>query len=533
MIAVLDGLAGLGGLRGPAVLGGLARLGQPLPESPDPITRPGIDWWALGPVLALVGGALLLMLLTSFVRRRPFPGLYALVTVISAGTAIGLSVPLWERVTDTDRGPFATLDGAIGVDGFSVFATVIIAAGVILAALLADGYLRREDLEGVEPYALLLLSASGGVVMAQANDLIVLFLGLEVLSIAVYVLAAMHARRVTSQEAGLKYFILGAFASAFLLYGIALIYGGTGTTNLATIMGLFSENLLTNDGLVLAGLALVLVGLAFKVSAVPFHFWTPDVYQGAPTPMVAWMASGVKVAGFAGMLRVLVLGFQSYAVDWQPMVYAIAVATLLVGSVLAVVQTNVKRMLAYSSISHAGYVLVGVQAATNDGVQGALFYLAAYTFMVAGTFGVATLVGRKGDGRHSLEDYKGLGRSRPALALTLTVFLFAQAGVPLTSGFFAKFYVITAAVDAGSVWLALVAMLAAVIAAFLYLRIVATMYMGDADEDVAAAAAGITVPPGAAIALALCLLVTVGVGVWPGAISGVAHDAIPTLVALG
>jgi NADH-quinone oxidoreductase subunit N len=411
---------------------------------------------------------------------------------------------------------------------------VVIAAGVILAALLADGYLRREELEGVEPYALLLLSASGGVVMAQANDLIVLFLGLEVLSIAVYVLAAMHARRVTSQEAGLKYFILGAFASAFLLYGIALIYGGTGTTNLATIMGLFSENLLTNDGLVLAGLGLVVVGLGFKVSAVPFHFWTPDVYQGAPTPMVAWMASGVKVAGFAGLLRVLVVGFQSYAVDWQPLLYGLAVATLLVGSVLAVVQTNVKRMLAYSSISHAGYVLVAVQAASDDGVQAALFYLAAYTFMVAGTFGVATLVGRKGDGRHALEDYKGLGQTRPALALTLAIFLFAQAGVPLTSGFFAKFYVITAAVDAGSVWLALIAMLAAVIAAFLYLRIVVTMYMGDAeDESAAAATAGITIPPGAVIALALCLLVTIGVGVWPGVISGAAHDAIPTLVALG
>jgi NADH-quinone oxidoreductase subunit N len=527
VIAVLGALGSLGSSGG---LGGFHAFHQPLPVDPDPIATPSVDWWALGPVLALAGGAIVLMLLTSFVRSRLFPGAYALVTCLAAGAAIGLSYPLWTKVHDADRGPFATLDGAIGVDGFSVFATVVIASGVILAALLADDYLRREGLEGVEPYALLLLSASGGVVMAQANDLIVLFLGLEVLSLAVYVLAAMHARRITSQEAGLKYFVLGGFASAFLLYGIALIYGGTGTTNLATIMQLFSSNLLLNDGLVLAGLALVVVGLGFKVSAVPFHFWTPDVYQGAPSPMVAWMASGVKVAGFAGLLRVLVLAFQSYAVDWQPLVFGLAVATLLVGSVLAVVQTNVKRMLAYSSIAHAGYVLVGVQAASSDGTQAALFYLAAYTFMVAGSFGVVTLVGRRGDGRHSLDDYRGLGRDRPLLALTLAIFLFAQAGVPLTSGFFAKFYVITAAVDAGSVWLAVVAMLAAVIAAFLYLRIVAAMYMGDADEP--DGAAGIKIPVGAGIALALCLVVTIGVGVWPGAISGAAQDAVPVLVAL-
>jgi NADH-quinone oxidoreductase subunit N len=519
------------------MLATLGSLGQPLPVDPDPITTPGVDWWALGPALALVVGALLLMVLTTFVRSHLFPGAYALVTVVAASTAIGLSVPLWREVQDADRGPFATLDGAVGVDGFSVFATVVIAAGVILAALLTDGYLRREGLEGVEPYALLLLSASGGVVMAQANDLVVLFLGLEVLSIAVYVLAAMHMRRVTSQEAGLKYLILGGFASAFLLYGIALIYGGTGTTNMAAIMDFFSASVLENRGLVVAGMALMLVGLGFKVSAVPFHFWTPDVYQGAPSPMVAWMASGVKVAGFAGLLRVFVLAFGAYEVDWQPLVFGLAVATLLVGSVLAVVQTNVKRMLAYSSIAHAGYVLVGVQAASDDGVQAALFYLAAYTFMVAGSFGIVTLVGRRGDGHHQLNDYRGLGQDRPVLALLLTIFLLAQAGVPLTSGFFAKFYVISAAVEAGSDKLAIVAMLAAVIAAYLYLRIVVSMYMTDGADGEAEAGMsglpGVSVPVGAGLALAACFVVTMGLGVWPGAITEVARDAVPVLVALG
>lgn len=522
----------------------LSFITQPLPEDPTPISTPAIDWWALAPMLALIGGALLLMLITAFVRRRPFPGLYALVTIASAGTAIGLAVPLWRRVQDADRGQFATLDGAIGVDGFSTFATVVICAGVILAALLADGYLRREELDGVEPYALLLLSASGGVVMAQANDLIVLFLGLEVLSIAVYVLAAMHLRRVSSQEAGLKYFVLGGFSSAFLLYGIALIYGGVGTTNLGlfdpaaqsgggglpSVVGAFNQNLAVDDGLVLAGLALVLVGLGFKIAAVPFHFWTPDVYQGAPTPMVAWMASGVKVAAAAGLVRVFVLAFWSYDVDWQPLLFGLAVATLLVGSVLAVVQTNVKRMLAYSSIAHAGYLLVGVQAASEDGAEAVLFYLAAYTFMVAGSFGVVTLVGRTGDGKHSLDDYRGLGRERPVLALTLALFLFAQAGVPLTSGFFAKFYVINAAIDANSVGLAIVAMLAAVVAAYLYLRIVVAMYMEPEADGSSTALASISVPVGAGIALALCIVFTLGIGVWPEAVAEVAKDAVPALV---
>jgi NADH-quinone oxidoreductase subunit N len=435
-------------------------------------------------------------------------------------------------VQDADRGPFSTLAGAVGVDGFSTFLTVVIAASVILTALLIDDYLRREELQGVEAYVLLLLSASGGVVMAQANDLIVLFLGLEILSIAVYVLAAMHRRRLTSQEAGMKYFVLGAFSSAFFLYGIAMTYGATGTTSLIRIADVFSSNVLTEDGLVLAGLALMLVGLGFKVAAVPFHFWTPDVYQGSPTPMVAWMASGVKVAGFAGLLRVYVLAFPAYKVDWQPMIFAVAAATLIVGSLLAVVQTDVKRTMAYSSINHAGFILVGVQAATPEGVEAALFYLATYAFLIAGTFGVITLIGRAGDGHHDLSDYKGLGHRNPLLAAVLAVFLFAQAGVPLTSGFFAKFEIINAAVDAGSVWLAVIAMLSAVVSAFLYLRIVATMYMSD-EEESAAVGERLVVPVGAALSLGLCLIVTVGVGVWPGALTGLAQDAVPVLSALG
>ena len=505
----------------------ISLLSQPVGDAPTAIEGVDVAWSAVAPVLVLVGSALLLLVADALSRRKAAPGMYALFTSIAAAGAIAFAIPLWDRVQDPEQGPFSTLGQAFGVDGFSIFCSIVICFAVILGALLLDGWLRREEMEGAEPYVLMLLSASGGLMMASANDLIVMFLGLEILSIAVYVLAAMHLRKITSQEAGVKYFVLGAFASAFFLYGIALTYGATGSTNLLDISTFLSTTVLADSGLLLAGIALLLVGFAFKVSAVPFHFWTPDVYQGAPSPSVAWMASGVKVAGFAGLLRVFYLAFDTYRLDWQPIVFAVAAVTMVVGSVLAVVQTDVKRMLAYSSINHAGFVLVGVQAASAQGVEAALFYLAAYTFMVAGSFGIITLVGRKGDVGHSLDDYRGLSRDRPALALAFALFLFAQAGVPLTSGFFAKFYVLTAAIDAGSTWLAIIAMLTAVIAAFLYLRIIVSMYMSveDASEP-----RTIPVPFTAGLAIVLSLAVTIGVGLFPGILADPAKDATPALV---
>jgi NADH-quinone oxidoreductase subunit N len=504
-----------------------AILSQPVDQAPVPVANVDVAWSAVAPILVLVGGALLLLAADSLSTGAPRKGIYALFTTVAAGGAICWAIPLWQRVQDADRGPFSTMAQAVGVDGFSVFATITICAAVILGALLLDGWLRREEMEGSEPYVLMLLSASGGVMMASANDLIIMFLGLEILSIAVYVLAAMHLRKITSQEAGVKYFVLGAFSSAFFLYGIALTYGGTGSTNLVDISEFLSTTVLVHTGLVLAGLALLLVGVAFKVAAVPFHFWTPDVYQGAPSPSVAWMASGVKVAGFAGLLRVFYLTFGAYRVDWQPIVYAVAAVTMIVGSVLAIVQTDVKRMLAYSSINHAGFMLVAVQAASALGVQAVLFYLAAYTFMVAGSFGVVSIVSRRGDIGNSLDDYRGLSRDRPVIAFAFTLFLFAQAGVPLTSGFFAKFYVVNAAIDAGSTWLAVIAMLTAVVAAFLYLRITVSMYMSleDAGEPRA-----IPVPFSAGLALVVSLIVTLGLGVFPEALTDVAKDATPVLV---
>ncbi|HMQ25459.1 MAG TPA: NADH-quinone oxidoreductase subunit N [Acidimicrobiales bacterium] len=511
----------------------LATLAQANGTEVQPIETPSIDWSALWPGLILVVGAILLITVASVAKRWLFTGFYATWTVLVGLGAIAASIPLWNEVQDGD-GPFSAVANAVGVDGFSVFVTVVIAGAVVLCALLADGYLRREGMDGPELYVLMLLSAAGGVIMASANDLIVAFLGLEVLSISVYVLAAMHRKRTTSQEAGVKYFVLGAFSSAFFLYGIAMVYGATGSTNMVDISQFLANEVLLQDSVLLIGFAFLLVGFAFKIAAVPFHFWTPDVYQGAPTPVSAFMASAVKVAGFAGLIRVFTLTFSTYQTDWQPIVYALAVLTLVVGAVMAVVQTDVKRMMAYSSINHAGFILLGVEAATAEGTSAALFYLAVYTFMVIGTFGVLTVVSRQGDELTSLDDLKGLAGSKPVLAFLFTVFLLAQAGVPLTAGFFAKFYVLEAAVDASSYWLALIAMLTAVISAFLYLRIIVSMYMGAADgDDPLPELEGpeVKVPWAAGVALAVCLAVTLFVGFFPQHLVDLANEAVPVLVA--
>ena len=503
-----------------------------------PAETPDVAWSGLLPLLVLAGSGVILLTIMSLVKDR-LPRWFSAFYTVAAGVAtIVVAIPLWSRVQD--RLPdgrldtFSTLDSAYGIDGFSVFVTMLLGAIVVLVALLGNDYLRREGLDGPEFYVLVMLSASGGIIMASANDLIVMFLGLEILSLAVYVLAAMHNRRIQSQEAGLKYFVLGALSSAIFLYGIALAYGATGSTNLLEIRAFLRTTVVLEDALLLGSFALLLVGFGFKVAAVPFHSWTPDVYQGAPTPVVSFMASAVKAAAFAGLLRVFYLTFIDYRTDWQPVVYGLAIATLMVGSLLAIVQNDVKRMLAYSSISHAGYMLVGVQAATPDGTASVLFYLAAYSFMVIGTFTVVTLISGEGDALTTLDDIKGLAQKRPVVALALTVFLLGQAGVPFTSGFVAKFYIIQSAADARSFPLAIVAMLAAVVAAFLYLRIMVSVWLEDDEIDdpaaLAEAKATIPIPWGAGVVLAITVAFTVAFGVWPQPIIEMARDAVPDLV---
>ncbi len=465
----------------------------------DVVAVPDVAWSLLAPLLVLAIGGIILITITSVappLRERGFPAAF---TILSAALAGWFIRGIWADHRETEY----IVGDALAIDYYTLWIWATICVAVFLVAALFDGYLRRERFDGPEWYVLMLMSASGGMIMAAAQDLILMFLGLEILSIAVYVLAALHLRRTDSQEAAFKYFILGALASALFLYGIALIYGATGSTALNTIAVTRGPNAadlnpLEDSSMILAGIALLLIGFAFKISAVPFHMWTPDVYEGSPTPVVAFMASAVKVAGFAGMARVFWDGLGFYHDDWRPVISILAIASLVVGSFLAVAQSNVKRMLAYSSITHAGFMLVAFESLAGGtegdpssgsglirslgGAEALLFYLLAYTLMTIGSFGVLTVAGRRGDGAHSLDDYRGLSKSQPLLAGLLAVMLFAQAGVPFTSGFLAKFRVIIAAANSGSYLLAGIAMLAAVVAAVLYLRVVVSMYMADGGE---------------------------------------------------
>ena len=483
---------------------------------------PAVDWMGLLPVLLPAAGAVVLLMVRSLVPRSALPAvLDAVWTFAVAVAGIVTLVVLWHRDGDVEA-----FGDQFVIDGLAVFIAAVVLGSVALVAPTLPRYCQRVGMEGSEIYVLLLLAATGAVVMAGAADLIVLFLGLETMSIAAYVMAALNLRRLESLEAGLKYFVLGAFSTAFLLYGIALVYGAVGTTSLTGIGSYLDTFIVLRDGMLLAGVAMLLVGLAFKVAAVPFHAWAPDVYVGAPTPVTAFMASAVKAAGFVALLRVFVEALAQRADDWQPAVFALACATLVAGSVLAAVQKDVKRVLAYSSISHAGFILVGVQAASGEGVSGVLFYLAAYAVIAVGSFTVLASLSGAGDDRTDLDDLAGLSNRRPALALGFTILLMAQAGVPFTSGFVAKFSVIAAAVDARSYWLAVVAMVTAVVAAFAYLRVVVAMYFQTSDTDAEDSASPAESPGwGAGAVIAAAVLFTVVVGLFPGVLESLSSTA--------
>lgn len=473
------------------------------------LATPQVEWSVLLPVLILLGGALVLMVVGALTPRRPKLPWHAGLTVALALAAIVSSVFLWWRVRDD--GPISAVSDAVVVDGLSLYLGIAILCAVVLAALLTHGYLQRERLESADPYVLMLLSAAGGLVMVGANDLLVLFLGLEILSIAVYVLAGIHVRRARSGEAALKYFVLGAFSSAFFLYGTAMLYGFSGTVSLVGI----SEALTANPGegtLVSIGIALLLVGLLFKVAAVPFHQWTPDVYQGAPTPVTGFMAATVKIAAFGALLRVLYVSLGGMQWDWEPMLWIIAALTMLVGSIIAVTQTDIKRMLAYSSIAQAGFILVGVVAVSREGLASSMFYLIAYAFTTIGAFAVVSMVrDASGEATH-LSKWAGLGKKSPLVASMFAIFMLALAGIPLTSGFIGKFGVFTAAIASGATWLVIIAVIASLIAAFFYARVIVLMFFSDPGPETASVVVPSTFTT---IALAAGATVTIVLGIVP------------------
>ena len=487
---------------------------------------PSIEWIAISPVLALLAGALFLLLVGSLTGQWP-KRLYALTASATSVVAIGFSIKLWLDVSND--GPKLLIGGSLALDQFALLGTVAICGAVLMVSLITSDYLTRNDAESPEIYALYLTAAIGALIMISSNDLIVLFLGLETLSLSLYLLAASNRQQTSSQEAGLKYFILGGFASAFFLYGVALTYGVTGTTRLIDLNTVLNSYIAVprNDTILLIGIGMILVGFAFKVSLAPFQMWTPDVYQGSPTPVTAFMASVGKIAALVSLVRVFVVAFPSRSDDWGIVVFVLSALTLVVGSVVAIVQTNIKRMLAYSSISHAGFIMVGLEAASHsdsvkagDGLVAVGVYVVLYAALVVGTFSIVTVVARNtSDGATSLDTFKGLGKNNSVLALAMTVLLLAQAGVPLTSGFIAKFGVIQAAVSVGSYKLAVIAMICAVIAAFVYLRIMVSMWLSDSTIS-----EPVKVPLFSAVAITVAVVVTLAVGILPSLLLDLTSD---------
>ncbi|MGA3215202.1 MAG: NADH-quinone oxidoreductase subunit N [Acidimicrobiales bacterium] len=511
---------------------------------------PHINYVAILPELILIGGALVLLVSGQLTFSKVPVAFYSVGSAAVGTAALVASLVLWHDVQA--RGPFTTIADSVAVDGFAIVFLVLVSCIVIVGSAIANDFLIREEMEGPEYHVLALLAASGAMLMAASNDLILIFVALEIMSIPLYVLAGMDLRRRESGEAAMKYFVLGAFSSAIFVYGIALVYGATGSTNLPQIADYLSTNIVTSNGVLLAGLGLLLVGFGFKVSAVPFHMWTPDVYQGAPTPVTGFMTAIAKAGGFAALLRVFFSTFGTLRTDWQPLLWVIAIITLLLGAVLGLVQRDVKRMLAYSSINHAGFILVGLAAANSAGISGSIYYVFVYAFLVLGSFAVITVVGGKGDREHDLDAYRGLGRRQPLLALAFTVLLLGQTGVPFTTGFFAKLYVISAAVKAHSYALGVIAMLSAAVAAAFYLRLVYLMYgvrlpagtgndtgslslpvtaqepePEEADET---APSGVSlgpvhVPAATALAIFVTVAVTIVFGIWPAPIVDFAKAA--------
>lgn len=474
-----------------------------------PIEFPTLNFAALAPILTVLGTAALGMICDLIFKDKRFLGYLSLFGLIIAAAPCFLML--------MEAPPAPSFQNMAVSDGYSLVLDLIFIVTAALSVLVSLSYLDHKNMQRGEYYALLLFATSGMMLMGAATDLIIVFMGLEVMSIALYILAAFNRRQLASGEAGMKYFVLGAFASAFFLYGAAMLYGATGTTNLQAMGAWFSpERGNLRDSLALVGLGLLLVGFSFKIAAVPFQWWTPDVYHGAPTSVTAFMSVGAKAAGFAALIRVLMVSFgNAFTLDWQIAVAVLAFITMTGGNIAALAQKDVKRMLAYSSIAHAGYILVGVAAGNTAGVTGVLFYLMAYAFMNIGAFAAITVLEQHDAIGTGFSDYAGLGVRKPLLALAITFFMFSLIGIPPFVGFWGKLYVFGAAVQSNLSWLAVAGMINSAISAFYYLAVVVQMYMRAAP----AADSGEVVPlhlnGPVTITLALAALVTIVLGVWP------------------
>jgi NADH-quinone oxidoreductase subunit N len=446
-------------------------------------------------------------------ERMPIAGL-GLIGLIGAAIASGF---LW----NSDAHSL----GVIRSDNFALFINLVLCIVGILTMLLSDDVIEREQIPPGEYYSLTLFAICGMMMMAAATDLLVVFIALEVLSLAVYVLTGIRRQSAAGAEAAFKYFLLGAFSSAFFLYGVAFVYALSGSTRIEELgTALSAQATGTPSTVALLAVALLAVGFAFKVSAVPFHMWTPDAYEGAPTIVTAFMSTSVKAAAFAAFARVFLSSLEPLQAYWIPVLSVIAAVTMIVGTVVGVVQTNVKRMLAYSSIAHGGYILLGIVAANSAGKAAILFYLLGYAVSNIGALGIVALLGTAQDQHDELRDFAGLWRSRPALAGLMTVFLLSLGGIPPTVGFIGKWYIFSAAVQEGHYWLAIIGVLTSVVSVFFYLRIVVMMYMTEGTETLRP-----RVPVAAMTGLALAVIAVFYLGILPTRVLDLALDSISTI----
>jgi NADH-quinone oxidoreductase subunit N len=481
---------------------------------------PEISWIAIMPEILLAIGAAGVLLIE--VQWKPGPNVLGTVAAGSVVFAAAFSVLQWvvagDALTNGDPGSLIVFSGLVLMDGFAVFGRFALLAVTAFGLLAGWRYFVSLGRRGAEAIALVLLATTGFSIMIASNNLVMMFLGLEVGSIALYVLAGMSRERARSDEAAIKYFLLGSFASAIFVYGVALLYAGTGQFEILAIRDFLAGFVVLSPAVILIGLGLIIVGLGFKVSAAPFHSWAPDVYQGAPAGVVGYMAATAKIAGFIAIARILLVGLESLDADWLPIVAAIAALSMLVGSTLALVQDDVRRMLAYSGVAHAGFIMTGVVGGTTEGI---LFYLAVYSLQLVGAFAVAAAVNGADNSESSIDSYRGLGRRSPLLAGSFTVLLLGMAGLPVTSGFIAKFGVFAQAWNSGYQWLVILAVLASVIAFAFYLRIIVVMYMDESE------ALAVDVPGTSRWVLAFAVGATILWGILPGSLLSLAADALP------
>ncbi len=470
----------------------------------------------IGPELVLVIAALGLMVTDAFIKNKSEqrPLLWIGLAGILGSLAVAWS--LW------GRGPAYGFSGMVVVDNFSTFFTVLFLTAGGLTLLLSDSYVRKLGLAPGEYYALTLFATSGMVLMARSTDLIMLFLGLEVLSVSLYVLAGYLRTSDRSAEGALKYFLLGAFSTGFLLYGIALLYGVSGSTRLADIGNIVTQENLLQQPMLLAGMGLLLTGFGFKIAMVPFHMWAPDVYEGAPSPITAYMSVGVKAAAFAALLRVFSGSLAGLDAHWRELLWIGSVLTMTLGNLAALLQNNIKRMLAYSSIAHAGYILIGVVAGGEIGTAAVLYYLLVYTLMNIGAFAVVIAIEKKDEQQLDLRDYAGLGAKHPALGVAMAIFMFSLAGIPPLSGFMGKFYIFSAAVKQGYLALTIIGVLNSLVSVYYYLRVTIMMFMKEPEGEPAA----VIFQPALIIVLIVAVFFTIQMGLFPATYLQIAKNSI-------